>query len=201
MWITRACVIAASTAVLATTIAVGPASAHAALAGSNPADGAQIEAAPEEVVLTFNQDVQPMFATLNVVGADGTQWGRSEPVVNGRDLSVRLDGLGDAGQYTVAFRVTSADGHPITGSYDFTLTTATPTSTSAAPSPAESSPGGPAASAASESTGAAPTTAAADTAASNSSEVGGIPAWVIAGGIVIVLAAGVAFMLRTRPTK
>ncbi|MDF3311947.1 copper resistance protein CopC [Rhodococcus sp. T2V] len=41
-------------------------------------------------------------------------------------MSVDLDGLGDAGQYTVAFRVVSDDGHPIEGSYTFQLTQAGP---------------------------------------------------------------------------
>lgn len=59
-------------ALAATVTLTAPAAlAHAALAGSNPADGAELETAPEQVTVTFTEDIQPQFAAMTVVGADG----------------------------------------------------------------------------------------------------------------------------------
>ena len=61
-------------------------------------------------------------AVLNVVGPDGHYWQRGEPVVRGPQISVAVGELGPVGTYTVNYRVTSADGHPISGTAAFTLT-------------------------------------------------------------------------------
>ncbi|MCY4670021.1 MAG: copper resistance protein CopC [Rhodococcus sp.] len=165
-------------------MSAGPAAAHAALAGSNPADGAQISTAPDQVTLTFNQNIQSNFATLKVVDADGTQWGRSEPVVEGRDMSVDLDGLGEAGQYTVAFRVISEDGHPIDGTYNFQLTQANPGAASSA-----------------SGTAPATTTGSSDTAQPADEDSGGFPAWILIAVAVVVIGGAVVFFLVPRNTK
>ena len=102
----------------------GPASAHSALIGSNPDQGAKIDTAPERVVLTFNEDIKPAYATLVVVGPDNNYWQKGEPVVSGAEVSVPLQGLGQAGEYKINYRVTSADGHPIEGQRTFELTAA-----------------------------------------------------------------------------
>lgn len=106
-------------AVAAMTIAAGPAAAHAALAGSTPVNGSTIDVAPEQVTLTFNEDIKQEFHALSVLGPDGAQWGQGEPRAAGRDLTVDLAGLGNPGEYTIGFRVVSADGHPIQGTIAF----------------------------------------------------------------------------------
>ncbi|WP_078113980.1 copper resistance CopC family protein [Gordonia sp. IITR100] len=98
------------------------AQAHAALSSSTPADGARIESAPTEVSLTFNQDIQPRYFTLAVIGPDEKDYGVGPARVQNNTMSVSLNGLGPAGSYTVGFRVVSADGHPIEGLYRFELT-------------------------------------------------------------------------------
>ncbi|RVW02229.1 copper resistance protein CopC [Rhodococcus xishaensis] len=103
-------------------LGVGTASAHSAVIGSSPENGAQIAAAPQQVSLQFNEALHQNFASLTVVGPDGNLWSKGDPTVQGDTLSVPLDGLGPAGEYTIAFRVTSADGHPISGTQVFTLT-------------------------------------------------------------------------------
>ncbi|MDJ0471976.1 copper resistance CopC family protein, partial [Rhodococcoides fascians] len=71
--------------------------------------------------LVFNQDINESFATISVVGPGDTQWAQGAATVEGPDVSVLLeDGLPN-GEYTVGYRVTSADGHPITGSYGFSV--------------------------------------------------------------------------------
>lgn len=104
-------------------VAAPMASAHAQVTGSNPEDGSSIEVAPEQVSISFNEVPQSQFLTLNVVGPDGNMWTTGEPRVDGQSAVVDIDGLGPVGEYTIAYRVTSADGHPITGTRTFTLTT------------------------------------------------------------------------------
>lgn len=95
------------------------ASAHAALSQANPADGARVTELPATVSLTFNEDIQPQFAALAVTSPD-EQTHSGTLTVAGNTLSAPLRPLPAAGTYTVAFRAVSSDGHPITGSYDFT---------------------------------------------------------------------------------
>jgi len=102
----------------------GPAAAHSAATGSNPEDGANLDASPGTVSVTFNEDIKPDFAVLKVVGPDGRFWQQGEPTVEGPVVSVPVNELGPVGEYKINFRVTSADGHPIQGQRTFTLTVA-----------------------------------------------------------------------------
>ena len=122
----RSAVVAVMIAVVALLggLVAGPASAHSARTGASPEDGASISTAPDRVTLTFNEDLQEAYATLKVVGPDGNFWQKGEPVIDGRNIWVGVDGLGPAGEYKVNYRVTSADGHPVQGQTTFTLTTA-----------------------------------------------------------------------------
>ncbi|MFI5714933.1 copper resistance protein CopC [Nocardia sp. NPDC051750] len=145
----------------------GTASAHSTVVGSEPADGATLDAGPARATITFNEPLQPNFPAMTVVGPDGNLWSKGEPVVEGRDLSVEVGDLGPAGVYRVAYRVTSADGHVVDGERTFTLSTA-----------GQGTPG-PAANAQSSSDGSG----------------GGVPVWVYIAGAVILFGAGLAFAL------
>lgn len=105
-------------------VSAAPASAHSSLKSSVPAQDAQLSAGPPEVVLTFNEPLQEQFAVLTVVGPDGNFWHDGTATVDGPRLRVALRPLGPSGTYTVNYRVTSADGHPIEGQRRFTLTVA-----------------------------------------------------------------------------
>ncbi|WP_305093338.1 copper resistance CopC family protein [Prescottella sp. R16] len=109
-------------AMLATMLGVGTAAAHSAVIGSSPENGTEIATAPDRVSLQFNETLQDKFASLTVVGPDGNLWSKGDPTVAGDSISVPLEGLGPVGEYTIAFRVTSADGHPVSGTRTFTLT-------------------------------------------------------------------------------
>ena len=103
------------------TILAPVAAAHSVLLSTDPADGATLDASPDQVVLTFNEEVNQTFASVAVTsGEDRTNLIVGEPVVEGAAVTVALDGLAD-GSYTVGFRVTSADGHVISGSSGFTV--------------------------------------------------------------------------------
>lgn len=115
------------------------ASAHAARIASDPPENAALTQGPPRVSATFNEQMQPEFAAMTVVGPDGNLWSTGEPQVQGAVLSVGVRPLGPAGTYTVNYRVTSADGHPVSGSWSFRLTVAaTGTPGPSAAKPAES---------------------------------------------------------------
>ncbi|RZU22033.1 copper resistance CopC/CopD family protein [Streptomyces sp. BK239] len=102
--------------------AAGPASAHAALTGSDPAQGTVVDKAPTQVSLTFSEQVAMSGASLRVLDPKGTRVDTGEPSnVSGTTYAVRLHpGLPD-GTYTVTYQVVSADSHPVAGAYTFSI--------------------------------------------------------------------------------
>ena len=130
-------------------VAPAPASAHAALKSVSPKDGAKVGPLPERVTFTFNEDIQGEFTNVKVT-AGGEQVKVAEPQTDGEKVIQELPETMDPGTVTVAFRVVSADGHPITGDMSFTFSEGAPTppppSKSASPSEAPSeAPSAPAA--------------------------------------------------------
>ncbi|MGI8418713.1 MAG: copper resistance CopC family protein [Nakamurella sp.] len=110
--------------VLAAAIGVGlalPASAHDVLTGSNPADGSTVSAAPSTITLTFDQPVQNYQPVLTVTGPNGNRFSSGAPSVAGDVVSIAVTGAGPAGKYTAAWRIVSADGHPVSGEISYTL--------------------------------------------------------------------------------
>ena len=99
-----------------------PASAHTVLTATDPAADATLSAGPNRVSATFNEDLQTTFAAMTVVGPDGNLWSTGETDVRGPVASVGVRPLGPSGRYTVNYRVTSDDGHVVSGSWAFTVT-------------------------------------------------------------------------------
>lgn len=118
------------------------AAAHAVRTATDPADGATLTQGPKRVSATFNEALQPEFAAMTVVGPDGNLWSDGDPQVQGAVIGVDVRPLGPSGTYTVNYRVTSADGHVVSGSWSFQLTVAGTGSPGPAASAAAGSPGG-----------------------------------------------------------
>ncbi|GAA3300838.1 hypothetical protein GCM10020295_42570 [Streptomyces cinereospinus] len=116
-----------------------PASAHAALTGSDPRQGAVVDTAPAQVSLTFSEAVSLSDDSLQVLDPKGERAQTGEArAVGGTTYAVKLrPGLSD-GTYTVAYQVVSADSHPVSGAYTFSI--GAPSSTSV--TPAERTAGG-----------------------------------------------------------
>jgi copper resistance protein C len=102
----------------------GMASAHSALVSSNPPADSVLEQPPTLIELTFNQEVSESFATIALREGPDTQIEVSAPSVSGSTVTARVPGDLAPGGYTVGYRVVSADGHPITGQFSFTVTSA-----------------------------------------------------------------------------
>jgi methionine-rich copper-binding protein CopC len=181
-------VAATVTVCVALLLGAGPASAHTRLQSSDPADGSNIGSAPESVSLQFNEDIQAEFATLSVVGPDGTQYQKGVVSAANGQISTAVSPLGPAGAYQIGYRVVSDDGHPVTGKVSFTLTApgpggALPTPSAALPSVAAPAPVPD------------PATAAVDPQA-GTQQSEGAPIWPWLVGAVVLVGAGAAVALR-----
>ncbi|MEX2504417.1 MAG: copper resistance protein CopC [Egicoccus sp.] len=115
--------------VLATALALGwllgpavPAFAHASLSETVPADGAVTEQVPGSVVLRFSEPVDVPSDGVRVYDADATRVDAGVASTASPDeVAVALPAdLGDGG-YVVTYRVVSADSHPISGTFAFTV--------------------------------------------------------------------------------
>ncbi|CAL9508992.1 hypothetical protein SUDANB15_03581 [Streptomyces sp. enrichment culture] len=107
-----------------------PASAHAALRGSDPEDGSVVASAPRHVTLTFTESVGLLEDSFRVYGPDNRRVSLGEPRhADGASDTARVGlpgGLAE-GTYTVAWRVVSADSHPVSGAFTFSVGKPSPT--------------------------------------------------------------------------
>ncbi|MYT32364.1 MULTISPECIES: copper resistance protein CopC [unclassified Streptomyces] len=109
----------------ALTAGIAPASAHAALTGSDPAPGAVVAHAPEQVALTFSEGVAMGDDSLRVLDPHGKRVdrGKLRDLCSGTVVKYAAGlppGLAD-GTYTVAWQAVSADSHPVSGAFTFSI--------------------------------------------------------------------------------
>ena len=105
---------------------VAPASAHTSLVSSVPSSGAVLNEVPSEVRIKFNEELLLVDDKnpnrIEVIDEDG-QVVSGISVVEGPEIFTALDLSAEpSGEYLVKYRVVSADGHPIEGEYQFTVT-------------------------------------------------------------------------------
>ena len=103
----------------------GPASAHAALTGSDPQDGAVVATAPKEVTLTFSEQVAMSDDSVRVLDPSGKRvdTGKIRDLSSGGTVTYGVtlhSGLPD-GTFTVAWQAVSADSHPVSGAFTFSI--------------------------------------------------------------------------------
>lgn len=161
------------------------AQAHTSLIASSPAAGSTVTEQPAIVELTFSEPVQTEFAQVAVVGDDEAAFHIGESAVVGSIVTQPVSGLPD-GDYTISYRVVSADGHPVTGSVDFAVATGSDETGAVVTSPPGSSP--PVSS---------PPVSATESATPTGSETDeglspGLIGAIVAGGAVVV--GGIAFL-------
>ncbi|MGN9778702.1 copper resistance CopC/CopD family protein [Micromonospora sp. H33] len=99
----------------------GPASAHAVLVSSSPVASAVVPNAPAEVVLTFSESVRKVPGKVRVIAPDGSRADRGEPTFEGGVVTIPVDPAGDRGTYLVSYRVISADSHPVSGAFTYSV--------------------------------------------------------------------------------
>lgn len=108
---TLICVLAPATSV----------SAHGELLGSEPTAASVLAESPTQIVLYFDESIEPVFESVRILDSTGREILNGDPHRDSDDHSIvrtPTPVLG-AGTYVVVWRVTSADGHRIEGAFPF----------------------------------------------------------------------------------
>jgi len=119
-----------------------PASAHAYVISSTPADGAELQTAPSTVKVTFDEGVTLPGTSdeATVLDASGKRVDTGTPRLNAarNTLTIGIDPGIAKGTYIASWSVISADTHPVGGSIEFGYgvpATASANTQAAAPAP------------------------------------------------------------------
>lgn len=143
-----------------------PASGHASAAGSTPAADEVVQSAPSEVRIEFDSGLLEMGSALIVRDADGRSITTGPAVVSDREFSVPVDPKAPPGVYEVAYRVVSADGHTVEETFSYTVSDGTSSATAV-------------------------------TTSTEPSDSPGLPlGWLLAGGVIVIIAVGAALLWR-----
>lgn len=131
--------IAAALGTLGTLLALmlagaAPASAHATLDSTDPAQNSVVATAPPAVTLTFSESVSLSGDSVRVLDPAGKAVDTGNPAhADGKGNTARVglnSGLAN-GTYTVAWRAVSEDSHPVGGAFTFSIGAPSDTSVSA----------------------------------------------------------------------
>ena len=96
-----------------------PAAAHAELVTTNPANGAQLKEAPDQVEMTFTESVNLLEDGIRLVDSVGATVPTSAPVADGHTITWAMPVNLPDGSYTVTWKLVSSDGHPVNGAFSF----------------------------------------------------------------------------------
>ena len=107
----------------------GHALAHAALVEAHPADGMVVEQPPAIVRLRFNEPVSPL--AISLTDAQGRTHGGLAAASRNETLDIAMPPDLPRGSHILSYRVTSGDGHPISGAVVFSI--GAPTASAARP--------------------------------------------------------------------
>jgi copper resistance protein C len=109
--------------VLLTVLPCAPALAHAELEETFPEAGATLSEQPEQIRLEFDEPVRAEFDPIKVTDEDGNRVDAEDADTLTADPDVVVASLQDLPEdsYTVEWRVTSADGDPIGGEFEFAV--------------------------------------------------------------------------------
>jgi methionine-rich copper-binding protein CopC len=100
--------------------------AHSELVSSNPSAQITIQQLPEQIELEFNEELLNLGSgnSISVMTPNGEDLGMGETSTSGTKISRLLNTTSETGTFEVKYRVASADGHVLNGSYTFNLTEA-----------------------------------------------------------------------------
>lgn len=100
-----------------TSLVFGPpeAAAHSNPLSSKPTAGQQVHTSPAELSPTFNENVEPTLVTVRIADSDEAEVAAATRIVSGSVVRVPTSATSQPDDYTLAYQVASADGHPVTG--------------------------------------------------------------------------------------
>ncbi len=115
-----------ASAVLAALLIGGlPAHAHSQLVDAEPRPNLSYKTSPKQITLTFNEELMDLGSKANVITLTTSRNQRvsTKPTkVVANQLVAELTGRLKPGRYITWWRALSADGHPISGKFSFTVT-------------------------------------------------------------------------------
>jgi methionine-rich copper-binding protein CopC len=94
------------------------ADAHALLDHASPPVDGTVPATPHEVSLTFTENLEPAFSTVEVTEANGTRVDQGKAQISDNTMRIGVKAL-SPGSYKVRWRALSVDTHSTEGNFTF----------------------------------------------------------------------------------
>lgn len=185
-------------------VAMAPtASAHADLQVSTPEDGESLEIAPEEIRLTFSEELFEELVEISILDAAGDLYSTIEVEQTpppGTDVIFPWPTQAPPGEYSIAYRVVSADGHPVTGTISFSYAPTASEPSALEPTPSDSTPSAESSTPASSAAASAPSAPPANESSTSSSTDSSSGTPLVVLGVVLLLGviATSAIIVRAR---
>ncbi len=110
--------------VMSATVWAVPAAAHSVLVSSTPGAGSVVNSAPDTLVLVFNELVTLGDEPIRLFDAKGDSidvGDATQPAGDSKRVEAPLEQSLRDGSYVLAWRVTSADSHPLNGAFTFAV--------------------------------------------------------------------------------
>ena len=98
----------------------GHAFAHTGLESSSPQNGETISEEIQQIILTFETKIE-QTSTIRLKSADGTEIPVKDITINDNQMVGNLEAPLDHGDYQVLWNIIGADGHPIEGTFTFSV--------------------------------------------------------------------------------
>lgn len=172
-------------------VAMAPtASAHADLQVSTPEDGESLEIAPEEIRLTFSEELFEELVEISILDAAGDLYSTIEVEQTpppGTDVIFPWPTQAPPGEYSIAYRVVSADGHPVTGTISFSYAPTASEPSALEPTPSDSTPSAESSTPASSAAASAPSAPPANESSTSSSTDSSSGTPLVVLGVVLLL--------------
>jgi methionine-rich copper-binding protein CopC len=173
-------------------------SAHADLQVSTPEDGESLRGAPEKIRLTFSEELFEELVEISILDAAGDLYSTikvEQTPPPGTDVIFPWPPQTPPGEYSIAYRVVSADGHPVTGTISFSYADTTPE-----PSSSDSTPSAQSSTPASSPTASAPSASPTNESSTSSSTDSSSGTPLVVLGVVLLLGviAASAIIVRAR---
>jgi methionine-rich copper-binding protein CopC len=99
-------------------LGISGAQAHAFLDRASPRVGSTVPSAPRELTLSFTQNLEPAFTTVQVTGPNGNRVDQGRAQISGNTMRVGIRAAGP-GTYHVHWHALSVDTHTTQGSFTF----------------------------------------------------------------------------------
>ncbi|ORM75068.1 hypothetical protein HA48_01020 [Pantoea wallisii] len=98
--------------------------AHAHLQTPVPGENATVDHSPQQLTLTFTEDVEPAFSGIELLNEQNQPVAVEKMQRNDKQHDQLIVPIGEplpAGRYQVKWHVLSVDGHKTKGSYSFSV--------------------------------------------------------------------------------